>query len=37
MMLKISGDLVNTEDLEDWLAKLDLGAAFGRAKGYDPT
>ena len=35
MMLRISGDQLQTEDLDRWLSEFDLHAVFRQAQGYD--
>lgn len=37
MMLRISGDLMDANEMERWLTELHLGDAFRQAQGYEPT
>ncbi|MDP2957768.1 MAG: nucleotidyl transferase AbiEii/AbiGii toxin family protein [Longimicrobiales bacterium] len=37
MMLRISGEILDAEALQGWLAELHLNEAFGLARRYEPT
>lgn len=37
LMLRISGASIDWEELESWIARLDLAAAFDEARAYDPS
>jgi hypothetical protein len=36
MMLRISGDMLDQEALEDWLTRLDLAGSYTQAQRYSP-